>query len=47
MNENTQRNDKAVIPTNPECLPNSEAEILLDSNVAYEGSNALSNTELD
>ena len=44
-NENTQRNDEAVIPTNPNPVYGCKAVILVDSNVAYEGSKALSNTE--
>ena len=47
--ENSQGRSGGVIPTNPNpvygCLPDNEAEILVDTNVAYEGSKALSNIE--
>ena len=42
--KNTQRND-VVIPTYPNPVYGCKAVILVDSNVAYEGSKALSNTE--
>ena len=47
--DNSQGKSCADIPTNPNpvygCLPDNKAEILVDTNVAYEGSKALSNIE--